>query len=132
MTRDEILKALIEALETYADEAFYHGCAFLFDRPTGGFDEDFDQSEDSEYDYPKPGKLARETLRRVAPFLSAQPAGEPSETCDAEDTALWKDGYAAGFNAAKERAAKIADGFTCGICGMDSKAADAIRAMEDE
>jgi hypothetical protein len=31
-----------------------------------------------------------------------------------------------------ERAAEIADGFTCGGCGMDGKAAAAIRAEKDD
>jgi len=48
------------ALETYANPEFYHGCAFMFDRPTGGFDEDFDF--DDEYQRPMPGKLARKVL----------------------------------------------------------------------
>lgn len=50
-----------EALEVYADPSFYHACSFLFDRPTGGFDEDFDYDED--YGREMPGKLAREALR---------------------------------------------------------------------
>lgn len=48
------------ALSVYADPSFYHACVFMFDRPTGGFDEDFDF--DAEYDRPMPGKLAREVL----------------------------------------------------------------------
>jgi hypothetical protein len=55
--------ALLAALDLYADPVFYHGCAFMFDRPTGGFDEDFGPNED--YDYDKPGKLARETLDAI-------------------------------------------------------------------
>jgi len=55
----ELLR-LRTALGMYADPSFYHGCAFLFDRPTGGFDEDFDYDE--EYERDMPGKLARETL----------------------------------------------------------------------
>jgi hypothetical protein len=56
--------ALAEALAVYADPGFYHGCAFMFDRPTGGFDEDFGPNED--YDYDKPGKHARETFATLA------------------------------------------------------------------
>jgi hypothetical protein len=57
---------LEEALRTYADPTFYFGVAFMFDRPTGGFDEDF-----SEVEWPdgrivsKPGKLARRALAGV-------------------------------------------------------------------
>ena len=57
------IEKLREALEMYADPAFYHGCAFMFDRPTGGFDEDFSLDHgDENYDYEKPGKLARAAL----------------------------------------------------------------------
>lgn len=57
---DEIEK-LRAALEVYADPGFYHACMFMFDRPTGGFDEDFDYDEDYERDMP--GKLARAALK---------------------------------------------------------------------
>lgn len=63
-------KALLEkALETlgfYADPETYHACSFLFDPPTGGFDEDFGQEHDHEdYDRAMPGKMARETIRMI-------------------------------------------------------------------
>jgi hypothetical protein len=49
-----------EALAFYADPETYHACSFLFDRPTGGFDEDFDEDHGHEdYDRPMPGKRAR-------------------------------------------------------------------------
>lgn len=51
------------ALEVYADPSFYHACSFMFDRPTGGFDEDFDY--DDEYERDMPGKHARETLAAI-------------------------------------------------------------------
>lgn len=35
----------------------------------------------------------------------------------------------AAERSAIERAAKVADGFTCGACGMDGKAAQAIRSL---
>lgn len=38
--------------------------------------------------------------------------------------------YAKGWNAAVEAAARVADGFRCGGCGMDGKAATAIRALD--
>lgn len=56
---DEI-ERLRAALYVYAAPGFYHACEFRFDRPTGGFDEDFDYSE--EYERDMPGKLARAAL----------------------------------------------------------------------
>jgi hypothetical protein len=57
------VERLREALEFYADPETYHGCAFLFDRPTGGFDDDFDSDHGHEdYNRPMPGKLARAAL----------------------------------------------------------------------
>lgn len=35
-------------------------------------------------------------------------------------------------NAAYEMAARIVDGFTCGLCGMDGKAGHAIRSLKDQ
>jgi hypothetical protein len=57
------IEKLSDALAVYADPSFYHACSFMFDRPTGGFDEDFDF--DSDYDRDMPGKLARDTLRAL-------------------------------------------------------------------
>lgn len=54
---------LEDALKVYADPEFYHGCSFIFDRPTGGFDEDFSIVKDSDYHRPMPGKLARKVLK---------------------------------------------------------------------
>jgi hypothetical protein len=56
----ERIAELEQALSVYADPSFYHACGFMFDRPTGGFDEDFDF--DGEYGRLMPGKLARATL----------------------------------------------------------------------
>jgi hypothetical protein len=53
---------LKEALEFYANPDTYFGCGFLFDRPTGGFDSDFDEGHE-DYDRPMPGKAARAALR---------------------------------------------------------------------
>lgn len=54
---------LMEALSFYANVGIYHGCSFMFDRPTGGYDEDFDDDHgDPFYDRPMPGKLARQAL----------------------------------------------------------------------
>ena len=54
------------ALEFYADPETYHACAFYFDPPTGGFDDDFDEDHGHEdYDRPMPGKLARTTLATI-------------------------------------------------------------------
>ena len=59
---------LEEALEFYADPETYHGCSFLFDRPTGGFDEDLSEDHGNwKYEYAKPGKLARATLAGPSP-----------------------------------------------------------------
>ena len=54
------------ALEFYADPETYFGVAFLFDHPTGGFDEDFDTatSHPDGNSWHKPGKLARAALAR--------------------------------------------------------------------
>lgn len=56
---------LLEALAFYADYDTYFACAFRFDRPTGGFDEDF--SKDPRF--PKtfrPGKKARKVINAIA------------------------------------------------------------------
>lgn len=37
--------------------------------------------------------------------------------------------FAAGAEAMREQAARVADTFTCGACGMDGKPAAAIRAL---
>lgn len=55
------LAGVVTALEFYADPSTYHACMFLFDSPTGGFDEDFDDGH-LEYDRPMPGKRARQAL----------------------------------------------------------------------
>lgn len=76
MTDEEQLKQykllcgrLHDALMEYADPTFYHAIAFLPDRPCGGFAEDFDENfegfSEHTYDYPKPGKKARDTLRKM-------------------------------------------------------------------
>lgn len=62
----DVQELLVEALMAYADPGFYFGCGFAFDRPTGGFDEDFSETE--EYGV-KPGKLARETLEKAGRVL---------------------------------------------------------------
>ena len=57
-------EAMAWALEFYAEPETYHACAFMFDRPTGGFDEDFDDEHGHEdYDRPMPGKRARSALQ---------------------------------------------------------------------
>lgn len=64
----ESIERMVEALSFYANVGIYHGCGFKFDRPTGGFDEDFSEDHgDPFYDRPMPGKLAREALRVVTP-----------------------------------------------------------------
>lgn len=55
---------LWRTLETYADPENYHGIAFLFDPPCGGFVNDFDEGHDHiGYDRPMPGKRARAALK---------------------------------------------------------------------
>jgi len=56
----EQVRVLREALEIYANPDFYFACSFFFDRPTGGFDEDFDYDE--QYERDMPGKIARAAL----------------------------------------------------------------------
>ena len=56
----EQVRMLREALEIYANPDFYFACSFFFDRPTGGFDEDFDYDE--QYERDMPGKIARAAL----------------------------------------------------------------------
>lgn len=53
---------LREALEFYADPGSYHACSFIFDPPTGGFDDDFDEGHEG-YERPMPGKCARAALQ---------------------------------------------------------------------
>jgi hypothetical protein len=55
----ERMGVLTEALAFYADPETYHACGFMFDRPTGGFDEDHGHED---YDRPMPGKRARQAL----------------------------------------------------------------------
>lgn len=62
--KKEDLLEMVETIQLYADPGFYHGCGFVFDRPTGGFDEDF--SYDENYQRPVPGKLARQTLENIS------------------------------------------------------------------
>lgn len=58
------VEKLVEALKFYADPEVYHGCAFMFDRPTGGFDGDFSKDHGHEhYKRAMPGKTARAALR---------------------------------------------------------------------
>lgn len=58
---------LLVALSFYAEPGTYHACGFLFDRPCGGFDEDFDEDHgDDFYERPMPGKRARQAMKRWA------------------------------------------------------------------
>lgn len=62
-TSEEENRRLRKTLEIYADPGFYHACSFAFDRPTGGFDEDFSEDHGDEYyERPMPGKAARQAL----------------------------------------------------------------------
>lgn len=71
----KVLETLLEALDFYANPDTYWACSFIFDRPTGGFDDDF--SDHKEYgdfldgntldcyyeDRERPGMTARKALR---------------------------------------------------------------------
>ena len=73
----EALIKIIDALEFYANPDVYWACSFMFDRPTGGFDDDF--SDFQEYkdfldgstpdcyyeDRERPGLNARKVLRAL-------------------------------------------------------------------
>lgn len=72
---EELIK-LVDALEFYANPNVYWACSFFFDRPTGGFDEDFSDyhefkdfcPEDSEFEHQnreRPGLTARKALREL-------------------------------------------------------------------
>ena len=59
----QLVDQMWEALDYYASPETYHGCAFMFDPPTGGFDQDFDEDHGHpDYNRPMPGKLARLVL----------------------------------------------------------------------
>jgi hypothetical protein len=61
------LRGLREVVEFYADPENYHGIAFFFDPPCGGFADDFDEDHGHpHYDRPMPGKLARKILDEVS------------------------------------------------------------------
>lgn len=57
------LNTLIEALAFYSDPETYHAVSVIVDRPCGEFADDFSDNDD--YDYPKPGKLARDTFKEL-------------------------------------------------------------------
>ena len=68
-------QTVVEALEFYADPETYHACAFLFDPPCGGFDDDFGDLKEHghpDYDRPMPGKCARKALAA----LETKPEGD--------------------------------------------------------
>lgn len=59
---------LREALEFYADPEVYHGVAFMFDPPGGGWKEDFSEDHgNSFYERPMPGMRARAALDKASP-----------------------------------------------------------------
>lgn len=73
----ELLTQLIDALEFYANPDTYWACMFMFDSPTGGFDDDFSdfkeygdfldgETPDCYYeDRERPGLAARKALREL-------------------------------------------------------------------
>lgn len=72
---------LLRTLLFYADPGTYFGCAFWFDQPTGGFDEDIaDDYQDEFMDRPVPGSAARSALRDLLA------AGLPLEALDEMET----------------------------------------------
>ena len=62
------------ALQFYADPHAYFACSFAFDRPTGGFDEDFETIDGHDV----PGKRARAVL-------AGEYAIDPDDIVEAED-----------------------------------------------
>jgi hypothetical protein len=68
---NKIANTLLKALELYADPGFYHGCGFMFDRPTGGFDGDFSKDPTGQYDRKMPGKLARQAIAKCRKIAGA-------------------------------------------------------------
>lgn len=106
--------ALREALEFYADPETYHACTFLFDSPTGGFDEDLDEDHGhGRYDRPMPGKLARQALAAVPP----QPTGRTA--CESCWTISWvpieREELAFGVNHIKDKDGNL---FRCDYCWL--------------
>ena len=78
MTNEHKLR---EALEFYADPENYHAIGFRFDRPCGGFADDFSEDHGHDfYDRPMPGKLARETLDALSTKPQTSDEGTPGET----------------------------------------------------
>jgi len=61
---NEYAVRLAETLALYADPDFYFAVAFMFDRPCGGFADDFDRPDGDRYD--RPGKAARAALSDLA------------------------------------------------------------------
>lgn len=58
----DLIDALVEALEFYADPDSYFAIGFWSDPPCGPFIEDFEEFDDGRW---KPGKLAREALGKI-------------------------------------------------------------------
>lgn len=77
----------VRILATYADAAFYHGCCFAWDRPTGGFDDDFMYSQ--EYDYAKPGKMAALFLQDLWNYSSDYMKYEIEQVVTVCESAEW-------------------------------------------
>ena len=57
------LGVAVEALRFYANCETYHAVAFMFDRPSGDFAEDFSTSK--EYGRAMPGRTARKALSKL-------------------------------------------------------------------
>ena len=62
---DRIAFVAVEALAFYADPENYHAIAFIPDRPTGAFMEDFSKVDHPHYDRKMPGKEARKAINKI-------------------------------------------------------------------
>ena len=66
MTDKKKIKVLLRALHFYADPDSYFAIGILPDRPCGDFADDFETTYDNLGEKVwRPGKLARETIRKV-------------------------------------------------------------------
>lgn len=79
----KIVGVLIGALEQYANPEFYHAIMVLADRPAGGFADDLSEVEHYFYDRPMHGKLARDTLQRLADEYGDVAYTEEAQACEA-------------------------------------------------
>lgn len=88
---------ILEVLAFYANPETYHGMAYRFGRPTGGFDSDIKADHGHpQYDEPMPGSRARAALRAALP---SQRQGADSPTGATIDPSADQDHAASRNNA---------------------------------